>query len=91
MVLPEIHTVFNTYVAALDKISHVRLVTAIDINEETRQKFTTALTKRIKRDVALECSVDPSIIDGAIIYIGDCVIDGSIRGKLSRLQQNLVA
>lgn len=91
MVLPEIYQAFTIYVAALEKISAVRIVTAVAMKDDMRQKFITALTKRIQCDVTLECKVDPSIIAGAIIYIGDSVIDGSIRGKLSRLQQTLTA
>lgn len=89
--LPQIHQSFNMYIAALENISKVRVVTAIELNETMKQKFTAALAKRIQRDVSLECKVDPSIIAGAIFYIGDSVIDDSVRGKLSRLQQTLTA
>jgi len=47
------------------------------------------LTKRIKREVTLECEIDPKLLGGAIIQIGDRVIDSSIRGKLHRLLENL--
>jgi F-type H+-transporting ATPase subunit delta len=83
--LPEIAESFNAYYAQLEEISKVRVVTAIDINEEFRQKLAGALKKRIKRDVILHCEIDPAILGGAVIHIGDNVIDGSIRGKLTRL------
>lgn len=85
MVLPEISESFNAYYAQLEKISKVRVVTAIDIKDDFRQKLAGALKNRIKRDVILHCEVDPAILGGAIIHIGDNVIDGSIRGKLTRL------
>ena len=83
--LAEVAEYFNGLCAALDKISKVRVVTAIDVQEDFRQKLTQSLTKRIHRDVTLQCEVDPSILGGAIIHVGDRVIDGSVRGKLSRL------
>ena len=55
------------------------------LEEDFRQKLTQALTKRIQREVTLQCEIDPAILGGAIIHIGDRVIDGSIRGKLTRL------
>lgn len=85
MALPEIAELFNVYYAYYEKISTVRVITAIDIKEDFRLKLIQALTKRIQREVKLHCDVDPSIIGGAIIHIGDRVIDGSIRGKLTRL------
>lgn len=84
-VLSDISQLFNAYVAELEKISNVRVVTANEIDEAYKQKLQAALTKRIKRDVTLHCEIDPKIIGGAVIHIGDSVIDGSIRGKLTRL------
>jgi len=88
-VLPEIASAFNAHYAALLKTSNVRVVTATEAEASFKQKLTETLTKRIQREVTLQCEVDPSLIGGAIIYIGDRVIDGSIRGKLSRLLVSL--
>jgi F-type H+-transporting ATPase subunit delta len=87
--MPDILDTFNAYYAALEKICKVRVVTAVEAQEDFRQKLTQALTKRLQREVTLNCEVDPTILGGAVIHIGDRVIDGSIRGKLSRMLQNL--
>jgi len=89
MVLPEIAAIFNNLYAALEKTSTVRVITAINMSKEYEMKFAQALSKRTGREVTLECEVNPSILGGAIIHIGDRVIDGSIRGKLTRLYQSL--
>lgn len=83
--LPEIASLYKNYVAELEKMSNVRVITAVAIDDAYKKKLANALTKRIKRDVTLHCEIDPKIIGGAIIHIGDSVIDGSIRGKLTRL------
>jgi len=88
-VLPEIADTFNTYFSALEKSSNVKVVTAIASQESFKKNLAQALTKRIKREVTLQCEVDPTILGGAIIHIGDKVIDGSIRGKLTRLLETL--
>lgn len=87
--LPEIVEMFNAHYATLEKISNVRVITATETQESFRKKLTESLTKRIQREVTLQCEVDSSLIGGAIIHIGDRVIDGSIRGKLSRLLESL--
>lgn len=83
--LPEIAELFHKYKADYEKTMDVQLTSAIPLEEEYRQKFTDALTRRLKRKIALECTVDPTLLGGAIIRAGDLVIDGSIRGKLNRL------
>lgn len=85
LALPDITDEFNAHCAALEKMSAVRVITAVETDPEFRQKLTQALVKRIQHEVTLHCEVDPSILGGAIIHIGDRVIDGSIRGKLTRL------
>ncbi len=89
-VFPEINELFNAYYAALEKMSQVRVVTAIETEPAFRQKLTQALTKRIQHEITLQCEVDPAIIGGAIIHMGgNKIIDGSIRGKLTRLLETL--
>jgi F-type H+-transporting ATPase subunit delta len=84
-ILPQIAELFNLSYESFEKTSNVRVITATRIDDDYRQKLTQVLAKRIQRTVALNCEVDPKILGGAIIHIGDRVIDGSIRGKLSRL------
>lgn len=88
IVLPEISSLFNDYYAELEKLSTVRVITAVDISEEYRQKLIQGLSKRMHHDVTLQCEVDPSIIGGAVFHLGDKVIDGSVLGKLNRLLES---
>jgi F-type H+-transporting ATPase subunit delta len=53
------------------------------------ETIKAALKKRFGRDVEVETAVDDSLIGGAVIDAGDVVIDGSIKGKLGRLQAAL--
>lgn len=85
LALPEISDSYNNYYTAFEKISRVRVITAIDADNQFKQLLTDALTKRIQHQVTLECIVDPAILGGAIVHMGDRVIDGSIRGQLHRL------
>lgn len=85
LALPEISEAFNAYYSALEKISTVRVVTALKTEKEFNDRLEAALTKRIKHKVKIKSEVDPAIMGGAVIHIGDRVIDGSIRGKLARL------
>ncbi|MBV9575548.1 MAG: F0F1 ATP synthase subunit delta [Gammaproteobacteria bacterium] len=87
--LPEIADQFNHYYTALQKVSAIRVVTAIEAQKDFQAKLTQALTKRIQHEVTINYEIDAAIIGGAIIHIGDRVIDGSVRGKLTRLLQSL--
>jgi F-type H+-transporting ATPase subunit delta len=85
LVLPDIAALFNAYTAAMEKVSNVRIVSAFALEEVLKQKFMQAIQQRLQHEVTLQYEVDPAILGGAVIYIGDRVIDGSVRGKLTRL------
>jgi F-type H+-transporting ATPase subunit delta len=50
-----------------------------------------ALERRTGKEILLETKVQPDILGGVIARVGDQVIDGSIRYRLSALRQQLLA
>ncbi|UXI68735.1 F0F1 ATP synthase subunit delta [Tahibacter amnicola] len=67
----------------------VRVRAAVPVDAAMAETLKAALTKRFGRQIELESEIDESVIGGAIIDAGDVVIDGSVRGRLERLAQNL--
>jgi F-type H+-transporting ATPase subunit delta len=49
----------------------------------------SALARRFDREISLINEIDPDVLGGAIIYAGDQVIDGSLQGRLKRLETSL--
>lgn len=63
--------------------------TAVEIDDERRQRFRDELSQRTGRAIELETEVDPDLIGGVVIRIGDRLIDGSTRAALRGLRQRL--
>ena len=72
-----------------EKRLEVRVVSAVPLQESQAERMQTALARRFDCEITLDNDVDPEILGGAIIYAGDQVIDGSILGRLSRLEASL--
>jgi F-type H+-transporting ATPase subunit delta len=68
-------------------IAEVR--TAVDLDEETMARLTTALAEVTGKRVEVKSVVDPSVIGGLVARVGDTVIDGSVRRRLDDLRQQL--
>jgi len=65
------------------------VVTAIPLDDEDRLKIGQRITDMVGRPVVLKPRVDPGVIGGIIIRVGDKLIDGSIRSKLAALRKEL--
>lgn len=83
--LPDIAELFKQARDESEKEITVQVTSSTRLPDAYQQKLINALTKRLHRKVELECEIDPSILGGAIVRAGDLVIDGSVRGKLTRL------
>jgi F-type H+-transporting ATPase subunit delta len=87
--LPEIATRFEELKAEAQNIADVAIVSATQLDDAQRERLAGALRTRLRRDVRLHCTVDPSLIGGAVVRSGDMLIDGSLAQKLERLGTEL--
>ena len=89
--LPEISQIFDSLKANEERVVDVHITAATALPEAEAAQLTAALAKRFDRQVRVESSVDPSLIGGAVVRAGDLTIDGSLKARLARLAQDLVA
>jgi len=83
--LPEILEVYEELRAEAEKTVDAELISAFPVDDAQRDRIAQALASRLQREVNLSCSVDESLIGGAIIRAGDLIIDGSAQGALDKL------
>jgi len=69
----------------------VTVVSATALDDAQAERMLNALKNRYQQDIVLEREVDPSLVGGAIIYAGDEVIDGTVRGRLQKMTTALKA
>lgn len=84
--------VLNSYNNALDdinNISRVDVVSAVKMTEESKTRLKNKLEEKMGLNVIFDLHVDPNIIAGLVIKIGDNVIDMSLKHKLEDLSKNI--
>ena len=67
----------------------VILRTAVPLAGDTRDELTQTLSQLCTGPPTLREQVDPSLLGGLIVQVGDTVYDGSIRGRLSDLADKM--
>lgn len=63
--------------------------TAIELSPEDQEQLRQNLTKMTGKNLQLKIEIDPSIIGGLVVKIGDKIIDGSVSTKLKMLEKHL--
>lgn len=87
--LPEVTVLYQTLRAEAEKRLSVRVVSAIELDEDQADRLKAALARRFEREIELKSEIDANVLGGAVVYAGDQVIDGSLRGRLQKLANNL--
>ncbi|MCA1978833.1 MAG: F0F1 ATP synthase subunit delta [Thiobacillus sp.] len=84
-VLPEIASQFETLKAQAEGTLEATITSAQELTQAQIDDLVAGLKARFNRAVSVEVAVDPSLIGGAVISIGDQVIDGSVKGRLEKM------
>lgn len=87
--LPEIAELYELRRAEAEGSVEAEVISAFAMSEPELEKLAAGLKKRLGREVRIKNRVDESLLGGALIQVGDMVIDGSIRGRLERMAATL--
>ena len=89
--LPHVASAFERYA---EQTSQERLegeiISAVELDEAQRAHIAEDLRTRYGSGIELRFQVDPSLIGGLIIRVGDQVLDNSLRARLSAIQRNML-
>ncbi|MGB5737029.1 MAG: F0F1 ATP synthase subunit delta [Thiohalocapsa sp.] len=89
MVLPDIARLFNQMKTAAEGLRHVEIISPFEVSPAEQQELIAALKTHFGSEVELSVEQDANLIGGIVIRAGDVVIDGSVRGKLDQLANEL--
>jgi F-type H+-transporting ATPase subunit delta len=89
--LPAIIRAFERYSQGEARRLDGEVISAVPLDDGQRAKIAGELRERYGDNLELRFSVDPSLIGGLIIRVGDRVLDNSLRTRLSAIQRNMLA
>ena len=66
------------------------MTTAVEVNDSVREKVSSRLASVLGKKVTLEANVDPNIIGGLVVRVGDTVYDGSVTNQLKQVRSSAI-
>ncbi len=89
--LPQIRDLFEARKNAQEGTAKARIESAFPLDDGELASLKATLEKRFSKKIEATVDINPALIGGARISVGDTVIDGSVAGKLAAMGQQLRA
>jgi F-type H+-transporting ATPase subunit delta len=90
MLIPEIAEEYYNLVDAAEGRIHARVTVARETDEAGRTAIAGQLSRVFGKEVVPHISVDPAIMGGVVVHVGDTVLDGSVRKRLASLRRRML-
>lgn len=91
MLIPEIAHQYVDLVDQAENRMHANVTVARAADEKTRAMIAARLSKVFAKEVVPHLTVDPRILGGVVVRVGDTVMDGSVRKKLATLRSRMLS
>jgi len=87
--MAEIHDAFRQLVFLYKNTVEATVLTVVPLDEALLVALEEKLKQRFNKKVILKNNIDESVLGGAVVYVGDQVIDGSIKKKLNQMKTQM--
>jgi F-type H+-transporting ATPase subunit delta len=88
VLLEVIEGVSERYNQARGKVM-AEVTTAVSIDHELEEQIRQGLSRMYEKEVSMAVKVDPEVLGGVRVRIGDRIIDDTLRGRLEALKRHL--
>jgi F-type H+-transporting ATPase subunit delta len=90
-VLMRIRRAFEDLYAEERKLLPVTITSAVELDESTVKEIGARIEEQTGRRVELAQQVDPDVVGGLVMRVGNVVLDASIRARLERLRREVAS
>jgi F-type H+-transporting ATPase subunit delta len=87
--LPRIRRAFEALWAEEHKLLPVSVTAAVELDDELVKSIGERIEEQTGRTVDLSSQVDPDVLGGLIVRVGNMVLDASVRNRLERIRKQL--
>jgi F-type H+-transporting ATPase subunit delta len=90
-ILPEIVASFEEVIRQRQGIAEAEISSAIELSAAQKKRFAETLERLTGKKIEAKYSLDPALLGGAVVRVGDTIYDGSVRSSLNEMRALLAA
>jgi F-type H+-transporting ATPase subunit delta len=72
-----------------NRLLPVRITSAVELDEETVRQLGDRIAEQTGRRVELSANVEPDLLGGIVVRVGNSVLDASVRNRLQQLRRQV--
>jgi F-type H+-transporting ATPase subunit delta len=73
-----------------NKLLPVSITSAVELDEGTVKQLGDRIAEQTDRKVEVSAQIDPDILGGIVVQVGNSVLDASVRNRLEQLRKQVV-
>ena len=85
-----IRRAFDEMWAEENKLLPVTVTSAVELDDQLVEDIGKRITEQTDRKVDLSSKVDPDVLGGIVLQVGNMVLDASVRNRLEQLRKQVV-
>jgi F-type H+-transporting ATPase subunit delta len=89
--LPEIVESFEQVLRQRQGVAEAQVASAVELNERQKSTLVQTLERLTGKKIQAKYSLEPGLLGGAVVRIGDTIYDGSVKNRLNQLRARLTA
>lgn len=88
-VVDELRRAYDGLAAVEADLVDVQVTSAVELTADARKKIAARVAEATGRKVELIERVDPDILGGLVLRVGDVIVDGSVQARIRQLRRRL--
>jgi F-type H+-transporting ATPase subunit delta len=89
--IPEILVMFLQVIRQRQGVAEAQISSAVELSAAQKKELAAALMELTGKRIETKYSLDPALLGGAVVRIGDTIYDGSLRSRLNEMRSRLAA
>jgi F-type H+-transporting ATPase subunit delta len=90
MLIPDVAREYMDLLDAAEGRMHANVTVARETGEDEKSAIAQQLSRMFGKNVVPHLTVDPAIMGGVVVHVGDTVLDGSVRKRLATLRRRMM-
>ena len=89
--IPEVIAAFHEVIRQRQGVAEAVVSTAVEVSAAQKKEMAATLARLTGRKIEAKYALDPALLGGAVVRIGDTIYDGSLRSRLNEMRARLAA